>query len=407
MDNVTEKTCGICLEDSKDPLDLPCGHSFCDGCLNGWRSRYGVEEDMRRKCPVCRARIPPSKEMVSMLLTYRTKKQMMKDDGDTSSDYYHAICHALTRTEEIVGVDWDGVTVLQDDNCKPPLVMPDYIFKALKGGDIKLVLKWINANRTEDRANAKSCAEMMGMSALSVASMFGHPTLMALLLQLGANVNDRDSQGLTAISLMTSEKGFKVGDVNKILRLLLSWGASYFPDKECSREECVSGARQFGENRLANLLASELGGRRCEIINLSSRPELNGKTCVADEYVPDCNQYKVTLEAKSKEVLVLGPDNLNSRDRTPQDCGYYIEFKNGGTIRHDFDSSEDCKAFVAALNKGESQPAVTSEAEALAEQAAAELLAELGLDDSPNYNPHNYGQIKKSKKKKAGKKKKK
>ncbi|EJK56951.1 hypothetical protein THAOC_23063, partial [Thalassiosira oceanica] len=32
----------------------------------------------------------------------------------------------------------------------------------------------------------------------------------------------------------------------------------------------------------------------------------------------------------------------------------------------DFDSSEDCKAFVAALNK--------------AEQAAAELLAELGLD---------------------------
>ena len=91
MDNVTEKTCGICLEDSKDPLDLPCGHSFCDGCLNGWRSRYGVEEDMRRKCPVCRARIPPSKEMVSMLLTYRTKKQELEDDGDTSSDNYYVI----------------------------------------------------------------------------------------------------------------------------------------------------------------------------------------------------------------------------------------------------------------------------------------------------------------------------
>ena len=23
-----DKTCGICLEDSKDPLDLPCGHRF-------------------------------------------------------------------------------------------------------------------------------------------------------------------------------------------------------------------------------------------------------------------------------------------------------------------------------------------------------------------------------------------
>jgi len=58
---VTEQTCGICLEESKDPLDLPCGHSFCDGCLDEWRSRYGVEEEMRRKCPICRATIPPSK----------------------------------------------------------------------------------------------------------------------------------------------------------------------------------------------------------------------------------------------------------------------------------------------------------------------------------------------------------
>ena len=115
----------------------------------------------------------------------------------------------------------------------------------------------------------------------------------------------------------------------------------------------------------------------------------------------------MTLETKSKEVLILDPDNLKRRDRTPQDCGYYIEFKNGRTIRHDFNSSEDCQAFVAALNSGEAQPVVTEEAEARAEQAAAELLAELGLDDSPQNNPHSDGQVKKSKKKKGGKKKKK
>ena len=131
-------------------------------------------------------------------------------------------------------------------------------------------------------------------------------------------------------------------------------------------------------------MKSELGGRRCEIVNLLSRPELNGSTCVADEYLPDSNQYKVTLESKSKKVLVLSPDNLKRRDRTPQDCGYYVDFKNGRTTRHDFDSSEDCQAFVAALNKDETQPVVTEEAEARAEQAAAELLAELGLDESPN-----------------------
>ena len=38
-ETATEITCGICLEDSKDPLDLPCGHSFCEGCLDEWRSR--------------------------------------------------------------------------------------------------------------------------------------------------------------------------------------------------------------------------------------------------------------------------------------------------------------------------------------------------------------------------------
>ncbi|EJK76714.1 hypothetical protein THAOC_01509 [Thalassiosira oceanica] len=153
---------------------------------------------------------------------------------------------------------------------------------------------------------------------------------------------------------------------------------------------------------LAKLLESELGGRRCEIANLPSRPELNGKTCVVDEYLPGSNEYKVTLETKSKEVLVLGPDNLTRRDRTPQDCGYYIEFKNGRTIRHDFDSSEDCKAFVASLNSSdETPPAVTEEAE-----AAAELLAELGLGESSNNVATSGNKVKRSKKKKGGKKKK-
>ena len=73
---------------------------------------------------------------------------------------------------------------------------------------------------------------------------------------------------------------------------------------------------------------------------------------------------------------------MKRRDRTPQDCGYYIEFKNGRTVRHDFDSSGDCQAFVAALDKGEIKPTVTEEAEARAEEAAAELLAELDLDAS-------------------------
>ncbi|EJK58393.1 hypothetical protein THAOC_21484, partial [Thalassiosira oceanica] len=387
----TDHTCGICLGDPKDPLNLPCGHSFCDGCLNEWRSRYGVKEEMRRKCPICRARIPPSKEMVKTLLVFRDQKQYLEDKNDTSSEDYHAACRALEIAEKDVGADWDGVTVLEDNNDKQAVAAPDYIVRALGRGDIKPVLRWINANHTEDRVNAISCEA--SIPPLSLTSMYNHLTLMVLLLQLGANVDARDVSGNTAISY--AMVNIKKENGIKMVRVLLSWGASFFPGDDHSREECIRKARICGRLELASLLESELGGRRCEIINLSSQPELNGKTCVADEYLPDSNQYKVTLETKSKEVLVLGPDNLKRRDRTPQDCGYYVEFKNGRAIRHDFDSSEECQAFVAALNKGETQSAVSGEAEAAADQAAAELLAELGLDESPRLNVPN-----KSKKKK-------
>ena len=243
---------------------------------------------------------------------------------------------------------------------------------------------------------------------ITFAAALNQITLMSLLMQLGANVDVRSSDGVTAISVMFNKGAFTKGDGDSI-RLLLSWGASFFSDKEgCSREECISSARKYCADEFANLIESELGGRRCEIISLTSTPELNGKTCVADEYLPATNQYKVTLETKSKEVLVISPDNLKRRGRTPRDCGYYIEFRNGRTIRHDFDSSEDCQAFVLALGKGETQPVVTEEAEARAEQAAAELLAELGLDNSPDNASTSVDQVKKSKnKKKGGKKKKK
>ena len=143
---VADSTCGICLEESKDPLNLPCGHSFCEGCLDEWRSRYGVDEEMRRKCPTCRAAIPPSKEMVATLLSCRARKQWLEDNNDTSSENYHCACRTVKQAEERVGKDWDGVTVLQDNTDKPAVVMPDYVFLDIfREGDIKSVLRWINA----------------------------------------------------------------------------------------------------------------------------------------------------------------------------------------------------------------------------------------------------------------------
>jgi len=298
------------------------------------------------------------------------------------------------------------VTLLEDCNDTTPVVMPGYIREATVKGDIKSVLRWINLNRTEDRVNATSKAEKLGVSALQLAAISIQPALVTLLLQLGADIDQRNNEGYTAIGLVLHSPIASSEGTNEMTRLLLSWGASFFSEGDCSKRKCVAEARSDNRHDIAHLLESELGGRRCEIVNLSPRPELNGKTCVADEYLPGSNQYRVTLETKSREALILDPDNLRRRDRTPQDCGYYIEFKNVRTIRHDFDSSEDCQAFVSALEGGEARPVVTEEAEARAEQAAAELLAELGLDDSPvGQSSSGCFENKKSKKRNGRKKK--
>ena len=126
---------------------------------------------------------------------------------------------------------------------------------------------------------------------------------------------------------------------------------------------------------------SEFGGRRCEVNNLSKRPDLNGSTCVVENYLPDKGRYKVVFET-SKEVGLVGPENLKRRDRTPDDCGYYISYENGRTARHDFDSKEECQAFVESLTDEEKSGDGDAVGEARAEQAAEAFLAELTIDSS-------------------------
>ena len=385
--------CGICLDVLTNPVALPCRHKFCSECLNGWRSKYGImpgDKETNTKCPLCREKIPPSKEMLSQLKTWRNCQRLLEEKGDTfSREYMHAKSE-IEKLEREIGDRTE--TIDYSDEDKNYVVLPARVYAAASNNDIQKVLDWLGPSPVDkQRVNAKN-PEVMNYTLVFAAAVNNNSDLLSILLQLGVDVDPVDASGMTPLI----HCGYKPEHYAQA-RLLLEWGAEISNDDRFSKDAHIGLALKHGNIKLANLLKSEFGGRRCEIINMPNRPDLIGKTCVVEKYLPDKNRYKVIFEA-TKEVGLLGPQNLKRRDRTPDDCGYYITYKNGKFSRYDFASEEECQAFVASLNEGGGKLGAV-DAEARAEQAAADLLAELDID-SPSANSE-----KKSKKGKKGKKK--
>jgi len=188
--------------------------------------------------------------------------------------------------------------------------------------------------------------------------------LLSILLQYGADVNALNARWFNLLVLAACKK--MVNDrVGLVQAILLEWGAEISLPWDIvhtlqvqegralsDKDAFIQVTKQCGNTKLANLISSEFGGRRCEVINLPNHPQLNGKTCVVEKYIAKKIKYKIIFEGSGNAALV-GPDNLKRRDRTPLDCGYYISFKRGKMTRHEFANKGECQAYVSSLGGGD------------------------------------------------------
>ena len=330
--------------------------------------------------------------------------------GNTSDPDYDEYAERVKQFEAKYGEDWESTMVEYSSDF---IDLPMYVAEAAVMGNLRTVLQWLGKGIIKDRVNAK-CQEGGGnASLLWVAATNNRHDLMSYLLLNGVDVNILEATGASVLSASCF-----FNDSSKTIRLLLSWGAELFEEgQQMTKEQklaCVKDRfSRRGNDATSQLLSLDLGGRRCEIVSApSNRGDLAGKTCVVEEHIKESDQYKVTMEF-TNEVLLLGATSLKRRDRTPQDPGYYVECNNNRLVRRDFKSNEECQAFITNLSAHEEESAeVDPDAEAKAEQAAADLLAELGLEEleGPNTNAQNKEEktvlVPAGKKKKRGGKKK-
>jgi len=342
-DDQTADECGICLETLNTAVTLPCNHKFCAACLDGWKSKFGStnKKERSKSCPLCREKIPPSKDMIIQLEYHRQVKRDFEARGETTSENYVTLVKLIKELEKEIG-DYDGKG-LDYDMC---MELPKEIYNAVNDNNIRKVIKWLGSPVNKKRLSARY-RDHFNSTLVHLAVDTDQSDLLSILLQYGADNNTLNADGFTPL-MVASILVIKAGREFDQSKILLEWGAEIDDFGTAGREEVIQIMKEMGNNKVANLISSEFGGRRCEVINLPNHPHLNGKTCVVEKYIAKKEKYKIIFEGSGNAALV-GPNNLKRRDRTPLDCGYYITFENGRMSRREFATKEECEEYVSSL----------------------------------------------------------
>ncbi|OCT91427.1 E3 ubiquitin/ISG15 ligase TRIM25 [Xenopus laevis] len=76
-----ELTCSICQEIYTDPVSLPCGHNFCQGCIGkAWDWQKSIVEDP--SCPQCRQRYRRQPELKRNLTLQNIAERFLPTDPE-------------------------------------------------------------------------------------------------------------------------------------------------------------------------------------------------------------------------------------------------------------------------------------------------------------------------------------
>jgi hypothetical protein len=285
-----DNICSICLENLNKPVKLPCHHSFCSLCLDGgWRSKYdGLS---KRTCPQCRTNVPPSKEMVIQLNVNRklcnTMQEKLKEPGPLSleeqdpyissfllsegmeiirgisnPDQQQYVLRAaiqmrlgplLKSTAQLELAVGDSEHLLQDTG-DDEMDLPREINKAAGANNVQMVLDWLGPPPVPAaRINAK-CRDHMNRALLHEAEFMNNVGLMRLLLQMGAKVDPQSAFGMTPFL----QQACCDPKLDEAARLLLTWGAEI-----TDNHKEYAGGNEKRDEKLAELLETPLGGRRC------------------------------------------------------------------------------------------------------------------------------------------------
>ncbi|CAJ1962873.1 unnamed protein product [Cylindrotheca closterium] len=223
--------------------------------------------------------------------------------------------------------------------------LPGEIFMAAMENDMVTVDKWLGVDIYngiyDDKFYAKlnaTAPDFTGGTLLHGACFGGHLEALTRLLQLGANQNKADSVGASPLfhaCLNSSDDnhnqhGLEQNKPLQMAKTLLEWGAEIAPNL---RDFLTSNKNSNDAHKeLAFLVKTPLGGRRCEVVGLKGRADLNGKYGVVGRYFSKEDRYAVTvtLAQDNTEVCKIRSVNIRRKDRTPKD---YMDVRGAMPVR--------------------------------------------------------------------------